>query len=506
MEVAKEDFLRGVEGTITLPLKKSLEDINQLMTLNLSADQSKIVNNLNECLSHVYKSSQNLVHLADIKADSFTINKTPFNPITLFESIINSFTVKAKNAGVHLLAYIDPNAPKSITSDAQHITTVMKNLIENGISYTKKGGSVYVDMKIKHITDTQVSLHVAVSDTGVGIDKNAIKKYLKPLNSNAKEKLGLGLSTSFYILKAMNSKLKIASELNKGSRFSFVLDVQSSSKALFLTHPDIKIGVLIDDRNFFSYAKLLYQYIISMGLGVVSIKDRDDENIKECQGVFFVTDGSDTAGIKGLVKRYPQTCFIPTMKLSKLAEFEMLSCVKKVLSLPALPSQINQALAFIEKELPVEITQANKEDHQAIQTIAKQAEAKKVKILVVEDNPINLKLVKVILTRYNFEIDSAENGEIGVELCKNNRYDMVLMDIDMPVMDGITATKIIKAYEAEEGLPQTPIVALTSHDLAGERGDILESGLDEHMPKPLNIARLELMLESYIGYKPKRTK
>ena len=183
-----------------------------------------------------------------------------------------------------------------------------------------------------------------------------------------------------------------------------------------------------------------------------------------------------------------------------------MGCADRLLLLPAIPTSINTALSFIEVQVPKELAQSNIKDHAVIQQLAKQAKIEQIKILVVEDNPINLKLVKVILSRYDFDVDSAENGQIGVDCCKEKRYDMVLMDIDMPVMDGITATKCIKEYENSEGLSETPIVALTSHDLAGERAEIMASGLDEHMPKPLNVARLELMLENYIGFKPERKK
>ncbi len=502
----KENFLSSINHTLTQPVQQSMAHIDQLLQSKLNKEQTLVVQTLHETLGAIHKNSQNLTAIADIKARSFDIAIKPFSPIETFEKIIESFIPKAEAASVHLIAYIDPNAPKEIFGDAKRLTQVMENLIQNGIDFTHLGGSVYVDVKIKHITDTRVSLNVSVTDTGVGIDKNKIKTYLQPFSQSSKERLGVGLSASFYILKSMGTQLKIASELNKGSRFSFALDLKSSLEAQYTSHPDIKIGIYIDDRSVFSYAKLLYQYIISMGLAVVSIKDTMDPNIAECQGLFFVTNSCDAQGFEDLKTRHPKTTLIPTVLHARQEAFEKDECAKKLLVLPALPSTINACLAYVEESIPEEITQSHVKDHQAIKQIAKQAKREKVKILIVEDNPINLKLVKVILSRYDFEVDAAENGQIGVDCCKKKHYDMVLMDIDMPVMDGITATQKIKAYEKEEGIPETPIIALTSHDLAGERTEIMESGLDEHMPKPLNVTRLELMLENYLGYKPQRSK
>jgi CheY-like chemotaxis protein len=504
LEQIKENFLRSVKNSFEIPAQNSLEHINKLLATSLTVEQTTLVKALEETLNVMHKQSQNLTTVSDIKSRSFTITPIEFSPLSSFEKTLGSFEAKAKAAGVHLLLYVDPNAPKKITADEKNLTIVLENLLDNAIKFTNSGGSVHVDIRTKHITDTKTTLAVTITDTGVGIDKNRIKEYIQPSESNASS--GSGLSTAFHILKSMNTQLKIASEANKGTRFSFSLELSSSAESFYDSHPDIKIGVLIDDRAVFSYAKLLYQYIIAMGLAVVSVKDINDPNINDCHGVFFVTDKCDADRIKTLASRYSKTTFIPAILRAHYGEYEKVACIEKLLLLPALPTNINQALAFVESRLPKEVTESNKNDHQAVQQIAEQAKTEKIKILVVEDNPINLKLVKVILSRYDFDVDSAENGKIGLDSCKAKRYDMVLMDIDMPVMDGITATKLIKEYENGEGLSETPIVALTSHDLAGERTEIMSSGLDEHMPKPLNVARLELMLEHYIGYKPERTK
>ena len=505
IEKVKENFFHSIKGTFSSPVNDSLENIEELLSTKLTQEQAQLVRSLEKKLTLVHRNTQNLAYLSDVKREVFEIKAKPFSLIGTFEKIVSSFQAQAQLSGVHLLAYIDPNAPKEIISDELHLIRIMENLILNAVIYTNRGGSVYVDLKAKHISDTEVTLNVSVTDTGVGISREKLKDYLKPFSHSGERSLGVGLSTSFHVLKAMGTQLKIASEVDKGSRFSFALDVQSSIDTMFESDPDIKIGVFIEDRSLFAYAKLLYQYIISMGLAVVSIKETKDENIKDCHGVFVVSDSCHSTAMAELAQAYKETCFIPAVLDNQNEECSKYG-VNNVMLLPAMPSSINQSLQYIESQLPKEVTDSNENDHHTIQELAKIAETQKVKILVVEDNPINLKLVKIVLERYNFEIDAAENGRIALNMCKNERYSMVLMDIDMPIMDGITATKRIKEYEDEFSLTNTPIVALTSHDLAGERSEIMASGLDEHMPKPLNVARLELMLEHYLGFKPERTK
>ena len=507
LERAKDNFLLSVKNHFQEPIEDSLDSIEKLLQTSLTIEQTSIIDSLAQVLSSLHRSSKNLVSIADIKSKNIVLNPVEFSPIEVFENIISSFLDAAAQKGLSFLVYIDPNAPKSMTADIKLLTIVLENLLSNAISYTSSGGTVYVDIKIKHNSDLESNLTVTVTDNGMGVDKNKVKSYLQASPfSDGENNLGVGLSAAFFILKSMDTQLKIASEENKGSRFSFSLNLPSSSESMFLAHPDIKIGVLIDDREVFSYAKLLYQYIISMGLAVVSIQDVNDENLKECHGVFFLTSECDPSRVKNLSIKYPNTTFVPTILAQKSQEFLELGCADRLLLLPAVPTSINTALSFIKIQVPKEIAESNRQDHAVIQQLAEQAKTEQIKILIVEDNPINLKLVKVVLSRYDFDVDTAENGRIGVNLCKKKRYDVVLMDIDMPVMDGITATKYIKEYENNEGLPETPIVALTSHDLAGERAEIMASGLDEHMPKPLNVARLELMLENYIGFKPERIK
>lgn len=506
IEKVKDSFLHSIKGTLSAPVNDSLENIQRLLSTKLSREQREIVSSLEKQLSSLHKNTQNVVCLSDIRRDSFDIDLKPFPLIPTFEKIVSSFESQAQEAQVHLLTYIDPNAPKEIVSDVSLMVKVMENLIKNGIMYTESGGSVYIDLKTNQISDTQTTLNISVTDTGSGIQRDKLKDYIKPFSCSGTESLGVGLSTALEVLRSMGSQLKIASEVNKGSRFSFSLDVQSHSESMFDAHPDIKIGILIDDRALFSYTKLLYQYIISMGLAVVSIKDSEDEHIKDCHGVFFVTDSPDTTKLEKLSKAFRHICFIPTVLGTRAHACQPLSKIEKMMLLPAMPTNINTSLKYIESRLPKEVTESNENDHLTIQEIAKKVEVEKVKILVVEDNPINLKLIKVVLGRYNFEVDAAENGKEAIDMCKNERYSMVLMDIDMPVMDGITATKHIKEYEDAASLTQTPIVALTSHDLAGERSEIMASGLDEHMAKPLNITRLELMLEHYLGFKPQKIK
>ncbi|KIM10525.1 MAG: hypothetical protein KU37_09465 [Sulfuricurvum sp. PC08-66] len=119
------------------------------------------------------------------------------------------------------------------------------------------------------------------------------------------------------------------------------------------------------------------------------------------------------------------------------------------------------------------------------------------RVLIAEDNSINIKMMRLVLARYAFEVEVAEDGVEALEMAKKGGYDFILMDIDMPNMDGISSTQAIKAYQREHGLPLTPIIALTTHDRAGEREAIMQAGLDEHLGKPLDVYALQKIIEKF---------
>lgn len=501
---AKDQFLQRVSSAFHTPMQQSMQTLKALRESDLNPDQSSHIEHLYKTLHKLHETTQNMSVLADVKAGRYRSQIKTFAPISLFESITQVFISEAQNKGLDFLIYIDPNMPKSVSGDEKSIRHLLENLISNAIQFTPKGGSVYLDIRTQHIGEHLAQLDVSITDTGHGIAKDKIPVLVEPFNADSSDNLGVGLSSSYHLLKALGSHLKIASEEGKGSRFAFSLQLQTSFKPCFEQLSDLKVGVFIDDRSLFSYAKLIYQYLISMGIAVVSVKESNDPHMSECHALILITNMCTPARVKKLESLVPGMRVIPTMHYGKHEALKLTAATQMNLSLPALPSKIHNVLTLVESQAPKEISQANRDDQKVLQRLAVAAKREKLKILVVEDNPINLKLVKVVLSRYDFEVDQAEDGKEAVDKCRQKQYDLVLMDIDMPVMNGIEATNLIKEHQKANDKPLTPIVALTTHDLVGEREEILASGLDEHMPKPLNVGRLERMLERYLGYQTKK--
>jgi len=194
---------------------------------------------------------------------------------------------------------------------------------------------------------------------------------------------------------------------------------------------------------------------------------------------------------------YPSLQIVPVISSEKEEEFLQLSSViDSLLYYPILPSTLYQTLNVVWKKVPKGLLKKVEE--------IKEDEAVGHHLLVAEDNPINQKLITTILEQAGYTVTTAENGQIAVDLYIEGKYDLVLMDIDMPIMDGITANRLIKEIDAKEKRPFTPVIALTARAMAGDRERIIGAGLDAHLAKPVDREFLLQTIDQYLKMKEHR--
>ena len=479
----------SMEKLLLQHLIKSLK--SSIAALRLEKGDSM---HLQELERHVSK----VALLYALKSNQYKAEMGWFEALPFFETLAASYVDGFDGAGVNFLVFIDPNIPKQLYFDTEVVAFVLRHLLDNALQFTPAKESVLLEVRSKQGVNAHKEIHISVTDTGNGIDKRRIKEViaLETLEKDA----AMGLAGCYYALKHFNSDLKIATEPNKGSRFSFVLPLETQGGMSFPMAPELYIGIYTQDKSLFGHTKLLHHYLLAFGVAIVSVPTLDAHaSLSRCHAVFMLCTDPKTVPFEVLKQSYPSISMIPLVKSS-----DNIRLHKRVyttyMTLPLLPSTLFEQLQLLAQGLSKEALVSHEQEQEAMKTLSQTKRTDPYHILVVEDNMINLKLVQVVLKRFRFIVDVAQNGQEAVDLCQVQQYDLILMDIDMPIMDGVTATKLIKSYQIQNGLPLTPIVALTSHDLVGDREDIIAQGLDEHMPKPLNISRLELMLEHYLGY------
>lgn len=495
---ARKNFIRTITTHFKSPLDDSILQLTKIKT-HYSNDKKlgQSILDVEHKLSKIQNDMTNLVLLSSLTCDTYTQEISTIHPLDLFESLSKPWINNAKTKGLNPYIFIDPSLPTSLDIDENSLRHTLTQLMDNAIKFTPNGGCIYLDIR-KILINKKEHITFSVTDTGIGIVKAKIPKLIQPFAVPSNTGVGLGLSSSFYLLQKIGSNLQISSEVSKGSRFSFSLPFTSKEKSPFIVEKSMCIGILQDEDSMQDYTRQLFSYLLGIGMELISIHSVNDTKLANCQALFIMDKKFDRNKKSLILKSYPNCVVIPTF----LEKFDKAYDITKEfkdykLLLPLFPSSIISTFKYIKQELAFIQERDNQALNEPPKKVKKLNETRPLKILLVEDVAINIKWTLMLLERYNHNITFSENGEIAVAMAKEHRYDLILMDIDMPIMNGIEATQHIKTYEKEAKLPYTPIVALTSHDQEGEREEILAQGLDEFLAKPLKLSELESLFRKY---------
>ena len=501
-EEFKQKFLTSMSHEFRTPMNGIIGFVDLLEHTQTDRIQQEYIKLISHSAQAMMHNVENLLELAQIESGQIQLNEQSIDLIQLMEAFSNEFTESSREKEIQLLFYIDPLLPKELTADIDKLKKVLRNLIENAIKYTDKKGQVYVEIRANDIGKKgEILVEYSVTDTGVGIDKNRLSTIIRPFasakdnQSRGKDGLGVGLSVCFKLTDMMRSKLKLATEVGKGSRFSFSLEHKSDNESAFEFVKGSRMAIWAEDYYTVLYSKLLKEYLDHFGVEVIEIDGLANKELKNCDAVFIVTDHLSHSRIKSIKATYRNLQIVPVINPFHEDKFEtVIDEVDDVIMKPLLPHKIYETLNVVWKKVPPELLK---------RVNLKPKKPKKslldLTILVAEDNPINLKLIETLLSQYKLKVRTVVNGKEAVDVYdKEKKFDLVFMDIDMPVMDGITATRMIKEIDKRDKRGHTPIIALTAHGLSGDRERIIAAGLDEYLPKPLDRTKLEQVLKQYL--------
>ena len=501
-EEFKQKFLTSMSHEFRTPMNGIIGFVDLLERTDTNRIQKEYVNLISHSAQTMMHNVENLLELAQIESGQIHINEKSINLIEVMESFSYEFCDEAKEKDLQLLFYIDPLLPREIIADGDKIQKVLRNLVKNSIKYTNEKGQVYVEIRANDNGEKgEINVEYAVTDTGVGIDHNRLSTIIRPFasakdnQSRGKDGLGVGLSVCYKLTEMMQSKLKVATEVGKGSRFSFSITHKTENESSFEFVKGSRVAIWAEDHYTVLYSKLLKEYLTHFAIDVVEIDGLVNKELQNCDAVFIVTDHLSASRVKSIKSHYRSLQIVPVINPSFERKFSAIdSEVADILIKPLLPHKIYETLHVVWKKVPPELLK---------KVELKPQKTKKplldLTILVAEDNPINLKLIETLLSQYKLKVRTVINGKEAVDVFdRKEEFDLVFMDIDMPVMDGITATRLIKEIEKRDKREHTPIIALTAHGLSGDRERIIGAGLDDHFPKPLDRAKLELVLKQYL--------
>jgi signal transduction histidine kinase/CheY-like chemotaxis protein len=502
---AKDLFLANMSHEIRTPLN-GIVGFTQLLKSTATTDEQE------EFITVIENSSDNLLtivndilDLSKIKADKIELENIEFDPIEKFESAVESYAARAAEKEVEFNIFVDPELPSTIIGDPTKISQIIVNLISNAIKFTSEKGKV--DVQIAKVAESEkyTTIKFSVTDSGIGINPEQQEKIFDAFSQadvSTSRKFGgtgLGLAISGKLVTFMGGKLKIESEEGKGATFFFTLSFIKAENDADRVIPDMSnfsVGLVVPNadtamemnRNlgcYIAYTKAQY-------------KVYTEEEILEAKGtvlpdVLFVDQRYHQR--EGELKKYLDldTKVILMLTGDKKRSIEGLdSYIDRLLYKP-----VNYTKTL--KSLDVLYDKNMKESKQKAPLEDAKAKYNNLNVLVAEDNSINQKLIERVLSDYGLKVTLVGNGMEALEARQIHKYDMIFMDVQMPVMGGIEATKAILEYEEQHRKHHVPIIALTANALSGDREKYINAGMDGYLSKPLELEKLSLLLQEYFS-------
>ncbi len=520
---SKSLFLANMSHEIRTPLNGIVGFTELLKSTDLNEEQYDFVNIIEKSSENLLSIINNILDLSKIESNNVELETIVFDPIIEFENAIETYGVKASEKDIELNFFMDPNINRKLLGDAVKIKEVLINLMSNAVKFTDFGGRINVEIIKVKSEHNRTEIAFSIEDNGVGMTKeqqlNVFAAFTQADVSITRKYggTGLGLTISTKFLELMGSELKLESQKEKGTKFYFNLELEEVAEETQLEKIEIEENISIvkyqgkTEKQLDLYLKRYFDYF---GIHVSTFKTaselKKEIQLASSKGIWIDIDNIDESLIES-IKRVEKERITIISSFSNRNKIEALGLNKnRVLYKPITPSKILNALSLFnrvtsEPTKKPSLNQGQKSEKNQTQNIQFQNIQFEGKILVAEDNFINQKLVKQILLRYGLEVELANNGLEAFEKIKDCHYDLIFMDIQMPVMDGVEATHEILNYEKEENRPHTPIVALTANALKGDRERFIQEGLDEYIAKPIENNELLFILKKFLNQRQEST-
>ncbi|MBC8552981.1 MAG: response regulator [Candidatus Brocadiales bacterium] len=509
---AKCEFLANMSHEVRTPMSGVIGMTDLLLDTHLTSEQHEYADTIRASADSLLNIINDILDFSKIEAGKLVMEEIDFDLYVTVDSIINLFAVKAEERGLELSCFINPEVPSLLQGDPGRLRQVLINLVSNAIKFTKNGK---VDLCIKQVkeTDSHTTLRFVVSDTGIGIPDDRVNRLFKSfsqVDSSTTRKYGgtgLGLAISKQIIELMDGLIGVESEDGKGSTFWFtvVLEKQSSCRQVPIELGEIEnIRVLVvDDKS--ARRHILRRYLESWhcrveeaGSAVEAMKKlRDVSNdIDQFKVVLidYCMPEVDGESLGRAIKADSQLKDLALVMLTSSGQRGDADHLKDIgfaafLPRPVKQSQLLDCLRIVTGKSAI----ADEEALGQIVTKYSMVEERKkmVNVLVVEDNTINQKIaLRILEKKLGFHADVVNNGREAIETLERLDYDMVLMDCQMPEMDGYEATQIIRDGLSTVRNHNIPIIAMTANAMNGDREKCLDAGMDDYISKPIDVNKL----------------
>lgn len=510
----KNQFLSNMSHEIRTPMNGIIGFIDLLSITTLDEEQKELLQDARSASQVLLYVINDILDFSKIEAGKLSMEKIKFKIRSLVEECVNIASVKAQEKKLQIYVQIKSDVPEEVVGDPARLRQILNNLLSNAVKFTDEGEiSIFINMV--EVKKNNIVIRFEVDDTGMGIPKEYINKLFSPFTqadltfTRRFGGTGLGLTIAKEIVKMMNGEIGVETVFGKGSKFYFtgefeMVEMEIQKSFSFANVKNSKV-LLLDDSS--TDRKILRTYLEEAGCKVLETNKGElalklirgaakttepvlavftDNNISDITAYDFATIVKKNAKLKKLkiimLTSTPQRGDAIKVKQSGFCGY---------LSKPALREEVIQCLSLV--------LGLNPEDNEEGTLITRYTFAENnisigPKILMVEDSDVNRKLILIMLKKWGFNCDVAANGQEAINSVKNKDYDIILMDCQMPLMDGFESTKAIRALEKKG--KRAKIIAITIDSREGTKERCMEVGMDDYLTKPVNFEKLYDMINN----------
>ncbi|CAM2005711.1 response regulator [Acanthopleuribacter pedis] len=521
----KSEFLSNMSHEIRTPLNGVIGMANLLSQTSMTAEQRDYVKAIAYSADVLLELINDILDFSKIEAGKVVLEKVTFDLRTTIEDICRLFKFKFDEAKLSLSYSLAPGVPRWVEGDPTRIRQILLNYLSNALKFTSEGGVklTVAPAEDAAAADGRLLVKFAVTDTGIGISKQGMDKLFRTfsqVDASTTRKYGgtgLGLAISRKLALLMGGDVGVESEISRGSIFWFSASLREV-KAPPIAPKD-------DSANFDGFPALLCEHregnladfrglLMKLGvvpitvLGTKMIPDQLEHHHKAGRPIeILVVDYSFTKAdhdlITGLVEKHPSAARLMRLALATDAEPGFAQSVARsgfdaFLSLPVDEETLRQCLVGMLRNRRRRGAEAAWKPEKLITKHSLREDKDNVRILLAEDNRVNQKVVVHMLRKAGMACDVAENGLEVLEALGEQQYDLILMDCQMPEMDGFQATQAVREQERDGDRPRIPIVALTANAIKGDRERCLSVGMDDYLTKPVRQKNLLQAIEQWL--------